>query len=158
MPEGEDPFLKQLEGLENAGAEDGPASGQEAAESARAGSGGEKKAKKPGLIKRAMTRGEGVIASRPNQRGPSPKKGKGNLPAADEAELKKLIQDTVAACPEGYSRQVSSSVTIKGGVKLTSITITDTNMKTGKVVVKTQRLGTKAGMVGHHDKEGKAVH
>jgi hypothetical protein len=97
-----------------------------------------------------MGLGDGVIGSRPQTRSSSPRKKGGEIPKSDKAEMRKLIDDAVAQCPEGYSREVSVSVTIKGGVKLTTLEIHDTNLKNGRVSTKYQKFGNKAGMKGNH--------
>ena len=42
------------------------------------------------------------------------------------------------------------NVTIKGGMKLTTLEIHDTNLKNGRVSTKYQKFGNKAGMKGNH--------
>lgn len=101
----------------------------------------------------SMGSGPGVVGSRPQTRSGSPKKKKGgDIPDDDKAQMQKLVDDAVAACPEGFSRQVGVSVTIKGGMKLTTLEIHDTNLKNGKVSTKYQKFGNKAGMKGSHSK------
>ena len=161
---GENDFLMRVQavdGTDGSQPQDASSPTQKAAgKDGAKGKGGEKgspkKAAGPQQLKRAATRGEGVIGSRP-ERTPGPKTNKKeNLPDADAKEMKRIIDDAIAQTPAGYSREVRTKVTIKGGVKLTHITITDTDPK-GKVTMKTQKLGTKAGMKGeHHGKLGSA--
>ena len=95
-----------------------------------------------------MGLGDGVIGSRPQVRSASPKRKGGDIPDMDKKEMQRLIDEAVAQCPEGHSRQVGASVTIKGGVKLTTLEIHDTNLKNGRVSTKYVKLGGKAGMAG----------
>ena len=137
----EDTFLAKLEKVE-AGL---PAEAPAEAPAAKKGT------KKAGKLNRAATKGEGVLGSRPSPRSAGGKKtGKNDIPAEDKAEMKRVVDEAIAQTPEGYSREVQTKVTIKGGVKLTTIVITDT-APNGKVTIKNQKLGTKAGMKGSTD-------
>ena len=138
-----DSFLSKLEKVEA-----GEPVGEPEDESA-----GDKQKKpkgKKGKMARAATKGEGVLGSRPSPRSTGKKSKGGDVPEADKAEMKRIIDEALSQTPEGYQRAVATKVTIKGGVKLTTIEITDT-APNGKVTIKTQKLGTKAGMKGATD-------
>ena len=67
-----------------------------------------------------------------------------NLSVADKAAMQQVIDDAVAACPEGYTRKVEVKVNVKDGVKLTTLVTHDTNKKSGLESTKTQTFEERA--------------